>query len=131
MEEMEMALDADMHMQGFRDVGHKRCFPCHNHKLNIIRNHCVIQSCCDRVYSSVIVCVCGATQVDCSDWLLSALECEGCGCVRCVQVVVLQGERKIATDHHLLRVASVKSLASLLSNVAGLFAHEFIVHASS
>jgi hypothetical protein len=47
------------------------------------------------------------------------------------KISVMQGERKIATDHHLLRVASVKSLASLLSNVAGLFAHEFIVHASS
>jgi hypothetical protein len=31
----------------------------------------------------VCVCVCGATQVDCSDWSLSALECEVCEeCVR-------------------------------------------------
>ena len=30
----------------------------------------------------VCVCVCGATQVDCSDWSLSALECEVCGEVR-------------------------------------------------
>jgi hypothetical protein len=55
------------------------------------------------------VCVCGATQVDCSDWSLSALECEvceECECEVCVRLtlsffhslfIVFSGSTKVSS----------------------------------